>query len=167
MQYAADTWLMGKLLIIGSGKSVQMYSSSALFLYGFGQGTRTLNLGINSPTLNHAFTATPFIRCFVKCCLNLENKNSHKLMGEYEKYNELQAKYQKMQEEYERQLQIADTGKQHSLEELTEYYETRLQEKSSLLEQVQSPEMLKYTIDSVSIQVLWYDSILRQKRLSS
>ena len=87
-------------------------------------------------------------------------------MGEYEKYNELQAKYQKMQEEYERQLQIADTGKQHSLEELTEYYETRLQEKSSLLEQVQSPEMLKFTIDSVSIQVLWYDSILRQKRLS-
>jgi len=57
-------------------------------------------------------------------------------MLEYEKYQELQAKSQRMQEDYERQLQEADEGKEQALEELTEYYENKLQEKSSQLEQV-------------------------------
>ena len=57
-------------------------------------------------------------------------------MVEYEKYHELQTKCQKMQDDYDRQLQAADAGKQQSLEELTEFYETKLQEKSLLLEQV-------------------------------
>jgi len=71
-------------------------------------------------------------------CLNLETKYSHKLMVEYEKFHELQIKYQKMQEDYEKQLQVADAAKQHLLEELTEFYEAKLQEKSALLEQVQN-----------------------------
>ena len=57
-------------------------------------------------------------------------------MLEYEKYQELQTKSQKMQEDYERQLQEADEQKEQSLEELTEHYETKLQEKSSQLDQV-------------------------------
>ena len=55
---------------------------------------------------------------------------------EYEKYQELQAKSQKMQEDYERQLQEMDENKERSLEELTEYYETKLQEMTTRLEQV-------------------------------
>uniref|UniRef100_H2ZKC6 Cilia- and flagella-associated protein 57 n=1 Tax=Ciona savignyi TaxID=51511 RepID=H2ZKC6_CIOSA len=51
------------------------------------------------------------------------------------KYQELQAKSQRMQEDYERQLQDADEGKEQALEELTEYYETKLQEKTTQLEQ--------------------------------
>ena len=55
---------------------------------------------------------------------------------EYEKYQELQAKSQKMQEDYERQLQEMEENKERSLEELTEYYETKLQEMTTRLEQV-------------------------------
>lgn len=57
-------------------------------------------------------------------------------MLEYEKYQDLQAKSQKMQEDYERQLQEAEEQKEQSMEELTEHYETKVQEKSSQLEQV-------------------------------
>ena len=57
-------------------------------------------------------------------------------MLEYEKYQELQAKSQKMQEDYERQLQEMEESRERALEELTEYYETKLQEMSTKLEQV-------------------------------
>ena len=57
-------------------------------------------------------------------------------MIEYEKYQELQSKSQKMQEDYERQLAETEESKEQALEELTEYYETKLQEKTTLLEQV-------------------------------
>ena len=57
-------------------------------------------------------------------------------MIEYEKYQELQSKSQKMQEDYERQLAETEESKEQALEELTEYYETKLQEKTTLLDQV-------------------------------
>ena len=57
-------------------------------------------------------------------------------MIEYEKYQELQSKSQKMQEDYERQLAEMEESKEQALEELTEYYETKLQEKTTLLDQV-------------------------------
>ena len=57
-------------------------------------------------------------------------------MEEYEKFHELQQKDEKMQEEYEHQLQEAHAAKESGLHELTEFYETKLHEKSSLLEQV-------------------------------
>ncbi|XP_041357286.1 cilia- and flagella-associated protein 57-like [Gigantopelta aegis] len=66
---------------------------------------------------------------------DLESANNQKLMLEYEKFQEQQAKMMKMQEDYERQLTEMDESKQHSLEELTEYYETKLQEMTSRLEQ--------------------------------
>ena len=98
------------------------------------------------------------IRCKVPCVFDLqgskvlrlisrvlnffsETRNNHKLMMEYEKYHELQRRSQKMQEDYDRQLRKAEIGKQHSLEELTEFYETKLQEKSSQLVQV-TPSLL-------------------------
>ncbi|CAH1775033.1 unnamed protein product [Owenia fusiformis] len=66
---------------------------------------------------------------------DLESANNQKLMLEYEKFQELQAKSQKMQEDYERQLQEMEESKERALEELTEYYETKLTEKTGQLEQ--------------------------------
>jgi len=66
----------------------------------------------------------------------VELLSSQKLMLEYEKYNELQAKSQRMQEDYENQLRELEKSKQGGLEELTEYYEAKLQETCARLEQV-------------------------------
>lgn len=66
---------------------------------------------------------------------DLESTNNQKLMSEYEKWQELQANSQRMQEDYERQLQEAEDTKEHALEELTEFFETKLQAKSVMLDQ--------------------------------
>ncbi len=57
-------------------------------------------------------------------------------MLEYEKYQELQAKSQKMQEDYERQLQEMEDNHEKALEDLQERYDTRIQEMVTQLEQV-------------------------------
>lgn len=62
-------------------------------------------------------------------------------MLEYEKYQELQMKSQRMQEDYERQLSEMDESKTQALEELTEYYETKLQEKSTLITEVRQKQV--------------------------
>ncbi|XP_068949908.1 cilia- and flagella-associated protein 57-like [Petaurus breviceps papuanus] len=67
----------------------------------------------------------------IECC------NNQKLLLEYEKYQELQLKSQRMQEEYEKQLRDNEETKSQALEELTEYYEAKLHEKASLLEEAQ------------------------------
>ena len=66
----------------------------------------------------------------------LESTNNQKLMAEYEKYQELQAKTQKMQEDYEKQLLDSDEARQQRDQELTDYYEARLKEKQGELEDV-------------------------------
>ncbi|XP_005866144.1 PREDICTED: cilia- and flagella-associated protein 57 [Myotis brandtii] len=68
---------------------------------------------------------------------DLECCNNQKLLLEYEKYQELQLKSQRMQEEYEKQLRDNDETKSQALEELTEFYEAKLQEKTGLLEEAQ------------------------------
>uniref|UniRef100_A0A5F9C0V8 Cilia and flagella associated protein 57 n=1 Tax=Oryctolagus cuniculus TaxID=9986 RepID=A0A5F9C0V8_RABIT len=68
---------------------------------------------------------------------DLESSNNQKLLLEYEKYQELQLKSQRMQEEYEKQLRDNDETKSQALEELTEFYEAKLQEKTTLLEEAQ------------------------------
>ncbi|XP_039739223.1 cilia- and flagella-associated protein 57 isoform X2 [Pteropus medius] len=68
---------------------------------------------------------------------DLEYCNNQKLLLEYEKYQELQLKSQRMQEEYEKQLRDNDETKSQALEELTEFYEAKLQEKTTLLEEAQ------------------------------
>ena len=51
---------------------------------------------------------------------DLESANNQKLMAEYEKYQELQAKSQRMQEEYERQLAAKSESHKQALREQTE-----------------------------------------------
>lgn len=65
-----------------------------------------------------------------------ESTSNQKLMLEYEKYQELQLKSQHMQEGYERQLQAMEDSKGRALEELTLFYEAKLQEKMLMLGQV-------------------------------
>jgi len=57
-------------------------------------------------------------------------------MLEYEKFQELQAKSQRMQEDYDRQLAELEEKRERDLQEMTEYYENKLQELNSKLEQV-------------------------------
>ena len=58
---------------------------------------------------------------------DVESANNKKLMSEYEKYQELQTKSQRMQEDYERQLQEMKLAKDSALQEQMEYYDKKLQ----------------------------------------
>ena len=64
----------------------------------------------------------------------LDQTHNHKLMAEYEKYQELQRKTQAMQEDYERQLAEMERAKAQALEDLAEFWENKLLEKASLLD---------------------------------
>ncbi|XP_075472167.1 cilia- and flagella-associated protein 57 isoform X2 [Ascaphus truei] len=68
---------------------------------------------------------------------DLESASNQKLLLEYEKYQELQVKSQRMQEDYEKQLHELEESKNQCLEELTEYYEAKLQDKVSQLQLAQ------------------------------
>lgn len=72
-------------------------------------------------------------------------------MSEYEKYQELQSKSQKMQEDYDRQLEEMEASKEQALSELTEYFETKLQEKTGQLEQVKYRLIIYYLVSQTSL----------------
>ena len=66
-----------------------------------------------------------------------DNANSQKLMAEYEKYQELQARSQRLQEDYERQLLEMESKRKIAVEELSEIYENRLSDKNIQLEKAE------------------------------
>ena len=66
----------------------------------------------------------------------IDTVNSQKLMVEYEKFQEMQAKSQRMQEEYERQLQEMQETNEKKIQDVTEHFESKLSEKVLQLEQV-------------------------------
>ncbi|KAG7229689.1 hypothetical protein INR49_012736, partial [Caranx melampygus] len=68
---------------------------------------------------------------------DLELSYSQKLIVEHERYQDLLHKYQRMQEDYEKQLKAAEESKTQALEELTECSEVKLQEKIQDLAQCQ------------------------------
>ncbi|KAM3621734.1 uncharacterized protein V6R79_015290 [Siganus canaliculatus] len=68
---------------------------------------------------------------------DLELSSSQKLTVEHEMYQNLQRKYQRMQGDYEKQLKAAEDSRVQGLEELTQKYESELQEKTQLLAQCQ------------------------------
>ena len=55
---------------------------------------------------------------------------------EYEKYQELQAKSHKMQEDYERQLQEMEDSRQKTQENTEKYYKDKIDEHNVKLKQV-------------------------------
>lgn len=65
-----------------------------------------------------------------------ESTNNQKLMLEYEKHEELQLKLQRMQESYEEKLHDLEDERLRALEDMTQFYEAKLQEKVLELGQV-------------------------------
>uniref|UniRef100_A0A8C5TMF2 Cilia and flagella associated protein 57 n=1 Tax=Malurus cyaneus samueli TaxID=2593467 RepID=A0A8C5TMF2_9PASS len=69
------------------------------------------------------------------CLLLTESDSCQKLSMEKDKYQELQVKSQKMEEEYEKKLHHLEESKSKALKELKEFYEKKLADKSALLEE--------------------------------
>ncbi|KAM8868220.1 cilia- and flagella-associated protein 57-like [Synchiropus picturatus] len=68
----------------------------------------------------------------------LDESYNQKLLTEHERYEKLQHKYKRMQDDYEAQLRAADDNKSQSLEAQRLIYEAKLQEANQLLEHWQS-----------------------------
>lgn len=64
-----------------------------------------------------------------------DSANSQKLMLEYEKYQELQSRSMRMQEDYERQLAELEASRKLALQELEEHYNAKLEDAKQQLEQ--------------------------------
>jgi cilia- and flagella-associated protein 57 len=67
---------------------------------------------------------------------DLENTNNQKLMMEYEKYQDLQSKTQKIQEEYERQLSEMEQSREKAINEMQEHYEDVIHKLNLQIEKV-------------------------------
>ena len=67
----------------------------------------------------------------------LENTNNQKLMLEYEKYQDLQSKTQKIQEDYERQISEMDQSKEKAINEMQDHYEDVVHKLNLQIEKLQ------------------------------
>ncbi|XP_037535006.1 cilia- and flagella-associated protein 57 [Nematolebias whitei] len=68
---------------------------------------------------------------------DLEVSYTATLTAEHEKYQDLLQKHERMQEDYKKQLKLAEESRTQDLEELTKMYEIKLQEKTQLMAQCQ------------------------------
>uniref|UniRef100_A0A6Q2XMB8 Cilia- and flagella-associated protein 57 n=1 Tax=Esox lucius TaxID=8010 RepID=A0A6Q2XMB8_ESOLU len=66
-----------------------------------------------------------------------ESTGNQKLMLEYQKYQELQLKCQRMQEGHDGQLQALEETREQALQDITLFYQAQLQEKTHLLSHCQ------------------------------
>ncbi|CAI9739315.1 ciliaflagella57-likeassociated and flagella-associated 57-like [Octopus vulgaris] len=85
----------------------------------------------------HEEQLTGIMQKHAKELQDLESANNQKLMLEYEKYQELQTKLMKMQEENEHRLQEMDESKKNALNEMEEKFESKRLEMVSKLHQSQ------------------------------
>ncbi|KAM6343173.1 cilia- and flagella-associated protein 57 [Alca torda] len=88
--------------------------------------------------LQHQFELSELMNKQAREMQQLESDSNQKLLTENEKYQELEVKSQRMQEEYEKQLHNLEESKSRTVKELTEYYEEKLNEKSVQLEELNS-----------------------------
>lgn len=84
---------------------------------------------------------------------DLENTNNQKLMMEYEKYQDLQSKTQKIQEEYERQLSEMEQSREKAINEMQEHYEDVIHKLKLQIEKLQ---------EEIEQQTKEYDETKRQ-----
>ncbi|KAA0718887.1 Cilia- and flagella-associated protein 57 [Triplophysa tibetana] len=68
---------------------------------------------------------------------DLESNNNQKLMLEYEKFQDLQLKLQRVQQQYEQQLHSVEESKAKDLDEITRLCDAKLHEKMMMLTQCQ------------------------------
>ena len=74
---------------------------------------------------------------------DLENTNNQKLMMEYEKYQDLQSKTQKIQEDYERQLSEMEQSREKAINEMQEHYEDVIHKLNLQIEKVNTCLLLE------------------------
>lgn len=97
---------------------------------------------------------------------DLENANNQKLMMEYEKYQELQNKTQKIQEDYERQLSEMEESKEKAINEMQELYEDKIHKCELQIQKVWglSPENIRARVGlTVGFQVTTRDRTVEQR----
>jgi len=70
-------------------------------------------------------------------------------MLEYEKFQELQVKSQRTQEDYDQQLADVEENRERSLQELTAFYENKLHELNAKLEQV--PRIIPHIVHVLNV----------------
>ncbi|OAF69544.1 WD repeat-containing protein [Intoshia linei] len=84
--------------------------------------------------LTHTETINELVEKNTKEFHELETANNQKLMLEYEKLQELQSKSQRMQEEYEWQLNEVENSRKAEIEKFTQFYESKVKEKTVQLD---------------------------------
>ena len=67
---------------------------------------------------------------------DLENTYNQKIMAEYEKYQTQQAKMAELQERWQTQMRDMETSREQALAELTDFYEVKLKDKRTELDQL-------------------------------
>uniref|UniRef100_A0A3Q3NES5 Cilia and flagella associated protein 57 n=1 Tax=Mastacembelus armatus TaxID=205130 RepID=A0A3Q3NES5_9TELE len=71
-----------------------------------------------------------------------KQERESKLIVEHERYKDLQHKFLKMQDDYEKQLKSTEESKTQALEHLTQQYEAKLLEKTQLLAQEDAQQQI-------------------------
>lgn len=72
-----------------------------------------------------------------KDLLEMENSQNLKLMAEYEKYQELQAKTSELQSQWDHQMKEMQRTKSKALDDLNRHFEARLMEKQQEIDKIQ------------------------------
>ena len=85
---------------------------------------------------NHEYALSEIIEKHNKELQDLEATNNQKLMVEYEKYQDLQSKTQKIQEDHERSLAEMEQSREKALGELQDHYEDVIHKLQSNYEKV-------------------------------
>ncbi|XP_011473927.1 cilia- and flagella-associated protein 57 [Oryzias latipes] len=97
----------------------------------------------------------------VKQLKDLERSFNQKLILEHEKFQDLQEKLKKTEEDHKKQLRSAEQSKVQALEEATHMYEAKLQEKTQLLAQSQQEAQLKISVLNEVIKQMEEDEELK------
>ncbi len=90
----------------------------------------------------------------------IEKTNIQRLNKEHERYQDLQCRYQRMQEDYVKQLKAAEESRVTALEEQKQLYDAKLQEKIHLLAQVSHEEQMEYEAEGTERHFLLSTLIL-------
>eukprot|EP01135_Chromosphaera_perkinsii_P004015 Nk52_evm28s266 gene=Nk52_evmTU28s266 len=90
---------------------------------------------------------------FSKEMNTIESINKQKLQTEVDKYNDLQQRCFKVQEDFERQLKETEASKEQALVELTEYYEQKYDEKVEELDNASKSKqvLIEEYLESISL----------------
>lgn len=96
----------------------------------------------------------------------IERSFNQKLILEHEKFQDLQEKLKKTEEDHKKQLRSAEQSKVQALEEATHMYEAKLQEKTQLLAQVRQKSGRLHPTEKKTFMFFFVLSFSLSRRLS-